>query len=155
MTILQIIRDPFGARRIAQRDADLAKADRRIARLEGCKETLDQLNKQRTADLNTAHVHMDRAAVLDIAVRKTLIEELAQGTVDGLAGGWALKLADELADRAGMDLRPEIHRLIGEHRLPDLPVGGEAAREAPQTRGQATAGAPVMPLHDAPRGGEL
>lgn len=114
--------DPFGRRRIAQLQADNTKLQLRVTRLEGCKVTLTQLNERRVADLNQAHVYLSNGSAAHRALRQTLAEQLAIGVVEGLAGGWAYKVADELAVQAGVDLRPDIQRRInemtGQTRLP-------------------------------------
>lgn len=144
--------DPFGRRRIAQLQDANTKLAQRVTRLEGCKETLSELNERRTADLNQAHVHLSNGSTVHRAVRMTLIEQLALGVVDGLAGGWAYKVADELAARAGVDLRPaiksRINEMTSETRLPDAPStgGGKATAvplsEAPLTQGDASSEQP-------------
>lgn len=123
--------------------ADLARlqkkhseATHRIQHLEGCKATLTEINGKHVESLNRAHVHMARTGAVHAAVRRTLVDECATGIVDGLAGGWALKVADALAEHAGVDLRPEIQQRINEmsgtHEMPRPHlVDGEDARQHP------------------------
>lgn len=142
MTIRDLLTDPLGTRR----DTALAKAGRRIARLESRAETLRELNERRISDLIEASVRMDQAAALHADMRRVLIEELATFATDPLAGGWAWRLAATLADRTGVDLQPAIHRRInettGQHQLPAPPPADKRVKslqEAFQPRDLPTA----------------